>query len=173
MDMARDPLQHHWLIEPIGNLARYSMQAIAPATRPELVLTVLECPLSSEKGGVEGPWRWLNPVDSIFNALPARPEGDTRWAHRIGQLIDQVRAGGAGRQETMLRLYYLASHGALTEAERTSLAIAMWSARDATAAVLPTDTNLLAHTFIELPAHADLSFRHELRRTVKAAAAAQ
>ena len=152
MDMARDPLQHPWLIEPMNNLARYSIQAIAPSMRSELALAAIECPLSSEKGGVEGPWRWLNPVDSIFNAPPVRPEGDTRWAHRIGQLIDQVTTGAAGRQEAMLRLYYLSRHGALTGGEQTSLGTAIWSRRGVTAASLPAGTNLLAHTFLELPA---------------------
>jgi hypothetical protein len=152
MDMAREPLQHLWLIEPMSNLARYSAQAVAPAARSGLVLAALECPLSPEKGGIEGPWPRLNPIDSIFGTPPARPDGDTRWTHRIEQLIQAVQAGGTGRREAMLRLYYLTTHGALMETERASFGAAIWSARDTTPSALPTGTNLLAHPFLELPA---------------------
>ncbi len=140
MDMAREPLQHHWLIEPMSNLARYSAQAVAPSARSDLVLAALECPLSPEKGGIEGPWRWPNPIDSIFGTPPARPDSDTRWAHRIEQLIQAVQAGGPGRREAMLRLFYLTTYGALTDTERASFGAAIWSARDATpaASALPT-----------------------------------
>jgi hypothetical protein len=152
MEIARDPLHHIWLIEPISDLAKYSAQAVPRASWSELALAVLECPLSVEKGGISGPWPWLNPVESIFDARPARPGGDTRWAHRISELIREARAGGAARREAALRLYYLGRQGALTDAERVLFGAALWSATDGSPDSLPVGTNLLAHTFADLPA---------------------
>jgi hypothetical protein len=155
MDVARDSsVQHYWLIEPIGDLVKYSIQTVPPGDRSALVLAALEFPLSAEKGVGEGPWRWPNPVESIFEVRPVRPDGDARWTNRIRQLIHEARAGARGRQEAALRLYYLSIRGALTEAELESFGAALWSATGGAAAPLPVGTNLLAHTFVELPAPA-------------------
>ena len=121
MDLANDPFQHPWLIDPVGNLAKYSVQAINPRARSELVLAALECPLSSEKGVGQVPWEWLNPAESILNGTLTRPEGDTRWTHRIAQLVEQVGAGGNGRPEAVIRLAYLARAGVLTGGEQRVL----------------------------------------------------
>ncbi len=106
MDIAHNPL-HHWLIEPIQHLAQYGAQAIPRADQGELALVALECPLSVEKGGVQGPWPWVNPIEIIFNARPSRPDGDGRWTKRVDHLIREARADGASRTEAVLRLYYL------------------------------------------------------------------
>ena len=152
MDLARDPFQHHWLIEPISNLAKYSVQAIDPRARSALVLAALECPLSSEKGVGQTPWEWLNPADSILNGTLSRPEGDTRWLHRIVALIQQVAAGGTSRPEAVIRLAYLARAGVLTSEENESFATALWSIRDASTEALPANTRLLATAFVHTPA---------------------
>jgi hypothetical protein len=157
MDLARDSsLRHPWLFEPIGHLAKYSVLAVAPANRSTLVLAALEFPLSSEKGVAMGPMRWPNPIESFFRTRADRPDRDVRWANRIKQLIDEARAGAAARPEAALRLYYLSSQGALTEEERVSFGAALWSAKDQAAAPLPAGTNLLAHTFAELPGPAGI-----------------
>ena len=151
MNLAREPLPI-LLIEPIGDLGKFSVEAVSPPDRVNLVLAGLECPLSTEKGGINGPWPWLNPVEWLFNVHPVRPEGDTRWAHRVGQLLREAAAGAPGRQEAAPRLGHLAINGALTEPEKAALGAALWSSSDASAASWPAGTNLFAHTFAELPA---------------------
>ena len=153
MDLGNDAsLRDPGLFEPIGNLARYSFEAVRPVDRSDLVLAALEFPLSAEKGVGMGPVQWPNPVELFFQTRPVRPDGDTRWADQIKQLIDQAGAGAAARPEAALRLYYLSSRGALTGGEGKSFGFALWSATDGATAPVPAATNLLAHTFAELPA---------------------
>jgi hypothetical protein len=56
MDLGNDAsLRDPGLFEPIGNLARYSFEAVRPVDRSDLVLAALEFPLSAEKGVGMGP----------------------------------------------------------------------------------------------------------------------
>jgi hypothetical protein len=155
MDIARDSsLRHQWLIEPIGDLVRYSTLAIPPSDRSRLVLAALEFPLSIENGMAQGPWEWPNPIKALLETRPLQPEGDARWTNRIGQLLHEVRPGGGARHEAALRLYYLSSQEALTKDERETFGAALWSATDGAASPVPVATNLLAHAFASLPAPA-------------------
>jgi hypothetical protein len=163
IDIARDSLLHHWLIEPIGNLVKYSILAVPPADRSALVLAALEFPLSTEKGLTGGPWRWPNPVEDLFEIRPVRPDGDPRWINRIRQLIQEATTAGGPRTEASLRLYYLATAGVLTQQEREAFGAALWSVTDDTAAPIPAGTNLLPHTFAELPAPAGVDAGSLLR----------
>ena len=52
IEMAKDAqLAHFWLIEALGELAKYAAKAVPPARQDALALSVLEFPLPSEKGG--------------------------------------------------------------------------------------------------------------------------
>ena len=117
LGIARDAPVHPWLIDHIGNLARYSAQATAPTARSGLVLIALEWPLSGESGWRDGPWPWPNPIDSLFDAQCVRPESDTTWNHRVQQLLGAIRTGGVDRKEASLRLYYLARKGAFANSD--------------------------------------------------------
>jgi SIR2-like domain len=164
MDIARDSsLRHLWLIEPVGDLARYSILAIPPSDRSRLVLAALEFPLSIEAGIPQTAWEWPNPIQSLFETRPLRPDGDARWANRIRQLLHEASAGRGARHEAALRLYYLSSQGALATDEREAFGAALWSATDGAASPVSVSTNLLAHTFASLPAPAGVDSEASVR----------
>ena len=98
-EMARDPLiPHLWLMEASGELAKHAIKAIPPEQREALVLTVLEFPLPSEKGGQAHPI-WPQLVVDIWNERPAR-EPD----HRIDQLIAAAQKDKPDRPRAIVQL---------------------------------------------------------------------
>jgi SIR2-like domain len=152
-DLAHDSsLNHPWLVERIANLASYSAQAVPLSDRHRLVLSALEFPLGTEKGMDQGPFRWLRPMEAFFGVNPNRPSGDTRWVRRIEALLLASNANNPGRPEAVLRLHYLATHEGLTDDEREAFGLALWSETDGMQFPLPSKTDLLPHTFVQLPA---------------------
>ena len=115
--MAKDPqLADFRLIEALGELAKYAANAVPTTQQGALALSVLEFPLPSEKGG--RPPFWPRIVSEIWSAAPVRDPADTRWDHRVHQLIAAAQKGQADREYATLCLAYLAL--------RTRLNAARW-----------------------------------------------
>ncbi|MCP3415681.1 SIR2 family protein [Bradyrhizobium brasilense] len=152
IELAKEPLvTHPWLVEAIGELAKYAVKAIPPTQRGAFALTVLEFPLPSEKS-VGKNHRWPQVVFDIWNVPPAREAGDTRWDHRVGQLLTLARRGNTDREQAISQLAYLAVRGSLKPDETTAFGNALWSDLDAQEAGLPANTVLNAGAFLRLPA---------------------
>jgi hypothetical protein len=153
IELAKEPLvTHHWLIDAIGELVKYSVKAIPIAQRGAFALTVLEFPLPSEKGvcGPHPPWPQI--VYDIWNAPPTRNPGDTSWDHRVRQLLAIAQKGNIDREQATSQLAYLAVSGALKPDETTAFGSALWSDLDAREGGLPANTGLNAGVFLRLPA---------------------
>jgi hypothetical protein len=150
-EMARDPLiPHLWLMEASGELAKHAIKAIPPEQREALVLTVLEFPLPSEKGGQDHPI-WPQLVVDIWNVRPAREPTDKRWDHRIDQLIAAAQKDKPDRQRAIVQLAYLAIRDALKPDEAAAFGRALWSDVDAQDNGLPANTGLNPGILLRLP----------------------
>ena len=161
-EMAKDPqLAHFWLIEALGELAKYAAKAVPTAQQGALALTILEFPLPSEKGG-RLPF-WPRIVSEIWSAEPVRDPTDTRWDHRVHQLIAAAQKGQAGREYATLLLAYLALRDALRRGEVEAFGKALWSDVDAQENALPQNTGLSPSAFLQLPADDGIDVQARLR----------
>src|SRR5271165_2674171 len=116
LELAKNPLiRHIGLLEAIGDVVNYAAKAIRETHQGALTLSVLEFPLSSEKG-IDARF-WPQIVTSVWASTPDRPQDDPRWDHRVHQLIAAAEKGQPARQEAILRLAYLAIHNSLTANE--------------------------------------------------------
>ncbi len=173
--LAKDSqISHAWLLEALGELAKYAAEAISVGRQRELALDVFEFPLASEKGVHDRFWPQI--VSSIWNSTPKRDPGDARWDSRIRQLIGAAEKGQTARQEAILRLVYLAVRGLLKPDESAAFGRALWSDLDGLANALPVNTGILLSTLAELPsgegidAHARLRarlFEPDLRQVMR------
>jgi hypothetical protein len=151
-ELANDPLiVHLWLLEALGELAKYAAKAIPTEQQGASALAVLEFPLPSEKS-TQPPPTWPQIVVDIWSARPAREPADKRWDHRIDQLIAAAQKDRPDRQRAILQLAYLAIRNALKPDETTALGKALWSDIDAQDSGLPANTGLTPGIFLRLPA---------------------
>jgi hypothetical protein len=151
-EMSRDPqIAHLWLMEALGELAKQAVKAVPPKQREALVLTVLEFPLPSEKGGQIHP-TWPRLIVDIWKVRPDRDAAEKRWDHRIDQLIAAARKGQPDRQLAILQLAYLAHRDALKPDEAAAFGKALWSDVDAQDNGLPANTGLNPGILQKLPA---------------------
>ena len=150
-DLAKDlHIKHPWLTEILGNLLKYSVQAVPRSDRNVLVLPGLEFPLSAEKN-VDPPF-WPDSILFFWGGRFNRPAGDSRWTVRIQQLIQASGAGQPSREEAVNRLAFLAVHNLLTSEESRSFGEALWSETDREVNGVPVKTRLLMSMFAKLPA---------------------
>jgi hypothetical protein len=149
--IARDPdIWHNWLLEALCQLATRAAAAVPPELRSTLSLATMEFPLAAEKGTQDRFWPKI--VTAIWENVPARQGGDTKWQIRVANLIAASWQGGGSRPEAVLRLAYLDKHNALTSEERTAFGAALWSELTEGPLPLPARADLLASSFIKLPA---------------------
>jgi hypothetical protein len=161
-EMANDPqFSHFWLIEALGEVAKYVAEAVPPAQQGRLALSVLEFPLPSEKGAKLPSWPRI--VTEIWSAQPVRDATDTRWDHRIHQLLAAAQKGQPDREHATLRLAYLAMRNALKPDEATAFGKALWSDIDAQENALPQNTGLSPSAFLLLPADDGIDVQARLR----------
>lgn len=161
-EMAKEPLlSHFWLIEAMGELAKYAAGAVPVAEQGSLALSLLEFPLPSEKGANMPSWPRL--VTDIWDAQPVRDASDTRWDHRIAQLLAAAQKGQPDREHAILRLAYLSLRNTLKPEEATAFGIALWSDVDAHENALPQNTSLNISGVFELPAPDDIDVKSRLR----------
>ena len=151
-DLAKDRhMGHHWLAEILGDLLKFSVQAVPPSDRAALLLPALEFPLAAEKNA--DPHFWPDSVLLVFWGLHFdRPAGEARWTARIQQLIEASGAGQPSRQEAVQRMAFLAKQDSLTPAERKSFGEALWSEVGPGDNAVPERTGLLITMFAKLPA---------------------
>jgi hypothetical protein len=162
IDLAKDSLiWHNWLLDALGELAKYAPAAIPIARQGALALAVIEFPLASEKDTHDRFWPRV--VTAIWNSKPIRDPGDTRWDHRVRQLIAAADKGQPAREEATLRLAYLAIRGALKPDEATAFGRALWSDLDGEDNALPANTGILPSTFAQLPAGDDIDAQARVR----------
>jgi hypothetical protein len=151
IDLAKDPLiRHEWLLEALGDLAKYAAEVISVARQGALALDVIEFPLASEKGAHHRFWPKV--VTAIWNSTPNRDLGDPRWSNRVLQLIAAEEKGQPAREEATLRLVYLAIRDALSPEEAAAFGSALWSDLDEDTNALPVNTGILPSSFAQLPA---------------------
>lgn len=161
-EMANDPLfSHFWLIEALGELAKYAAKAVPTAQQGSLALSVLEFPLPSEKGAKLPSWPRI--VTEIWDGQPVRDPVDTRWDLRVHQLIAAAQKGQADREHATLRLAYLAMRNALKPDEAVAFGKALWSDVDAQENALPQNTGLSLGAFLQLPADDGIDVQARLR----------
>ena len=161
-EMANDPqLSHFWLIEALGELAKYAAKAVPTTQQGTLALSVIEYPLPSEKGAKLPTWPRI--VTEIWNAQPVRDLTDTRWDHRIHQLIAAAQKGQADREHATLRLAYLAMRNVLNPDEAAAFGKALWSDVDTQENALPQNTGLSPSALLLLPADDGIDVQARLR----------
>ena len=139
--------QHAWLFEVIDHLQTHSLSGIPTSEQGELLVDALDYPLQSEVTNASSP-RWPNPCIDYPNDRNTY----SNLENRIHQLIDSVANSVSGtRTSALQRLLPLAKKdNFLTQAERASLATALWgSAPDYQ--TLP-ETGLFPHALLLLPA---------------------
>lgn len=161
-EMANDPqLAHFWLIEALGEVAKYAAEAVPKAEQGGLALSILEFPLPSEKGGRLPSWPRI--VTEIWSARPVRDPTDTRWDHRVHQLLAAAQTGQPDREHATLRLAYLAMRNTLKSDEMTAFGKALWSDVDTRENALPQNTGLSPSAFLLLPIDDGIDVQARLR----------
>jgi hypothetical protein len=160
--LAKDSLiWHNWLLDALGDLAKYAAYAIPVTSQGALALAVLDFPLASEKGTHDRFWPSV--VSAIWESTPVRAAGDIRWDSRVHQLIAAAEKGQPAREEAILRLVYLAIRDALKSDERDAFGRALWSDLDGHDNALPINTGVIASTYAELPVGHDIDVQARLR----------
>ena len=155
IELAKEPLiLHPWILEALGELAKYAAEAIPISHQGALALSVIEFPLATEKGTQDRFWPEI--VTAIWHSTPERDSSDTRWDNRICQLIAAAEKGQVSRAEATLRLSYLAIRNVLKPAEAVAFGRALWSDLDEKDNALPLNTGLLPSTFAQLPVAAGI-----------------
>jgi SIR2-like domain len=161
--MANDPqFSHFWLIEAMGELAKQAAKAVPTSQQGSLALSVLEFPLPSEKGGAQFP-AWPRLVTEIWDAQPDRSDNDTRWDHRIHQLLAAAQKRHVDRQHAILRLAYLGMRNALKPDEATAFGQALWSDVETRENALPQNTGLNPSALLLLPVESGIEVQARLR----------
>ena len=152
VEMATDPqILHHWLLDALGDLAKFAAEAIAAPGRGTLAQAVIQFPLASEKNTSDRFWPLL--VNAIWDSKPDRDLSDPNWDARVQQLISASDKGQPARGEAILRLVYLALGNALKPGESEAFGRALWSDLDDNENPLPTNLGILLTTSLAgLPA---------------------
>jgi hypothetical protein len=149
--LAKDPsIRQPWLLDALGDVAKYAAKAISVSRQGALALDAIEFPLASEKGANHPFWPVV--VTAIWNSRPNRDPSDTRWEYRIRQLVAAGEKGSIGMKEAILRLVYLAIRKALRPDEMVAFGRALWSDLDEDSNSLPVNTGIVPSSFAELPA---------------------
>ncbi len=149
-DLAKDrQMKHPSLTKILGDLLKYSIQAVPQSDRGTLILSGLEFPLSAEKN--VDPHFWPDSILFFWGGRFSRPAEDLRWNVRIQQLIQASVAGQPSRNEAVNRLAFLAIHNLLTSDESQSFGDALWSETDREENGIPGKTDLLMSIFTKLP----------------------
>ncbi len=147
-----DRWRWHELFEPLGHLIKWSLSAIPPSKRQELLLDVIGFPLPDEIPHLSplqkdwpDSWRWIE------TSVLKRPESDRLFADRVAALIELVRTGlpeTRGRASVLLARLHVG--GVLTAHEGNLFGEALWSRRASTED-FPCDTSFYSHMFLILP----------------------
>ncbi|BCF89100.1 hypothetical protein PPGU16_21670 [Paraburkholderia largidicola] len=154
--------QHHWILDALKELGRYSSQSISRAAQEEVAWSVMNFPLSSEVD-VDSRF-WPSFVDMIWYAVPDRRSNEPMWKRRVQQLIKASDKDQPDRREAIMRLAFLVQRGALDADEQAGFANALWSGVDDGSDSLPSDANLLYSTIALLPAPQDIDVRARVCR---------
>lgn len=163
MELAQDPvLRHPWLTEALGDLVKYAAHAVSREGQGDLALAAIEFPLITEAGTEER--LWPDPVRPIWDSSPVRRGGDSRWNHRVQQLIAASHKGLPSRKEAVLRLTFLALNGALLHEESRQFAEVLWSELDAAEDGLPANTGLIPSAIAQLPFPSEIEPLKRLER---------
>lgn len=158
--LAREPaLRHYWLTEAIGELLRFSAEAVPISARGALAWDALDFPLASEIGVPER--FWPSTITMFWPADPNRPAADAKWDHRIADLI--AAANSEAREEAVLRLAYLVTRRALTNEEAAAFGRALWSEVDTGNPALPARMRLLPNIIMKIPAPESVDVASRLR----------
>ena len=164
-EMAKDPqLWHFWIIEALGELAKFAAASVPPNNRGFLALSAIEFPLPSEKGTNIPSWPRL--VTAIWNTKPDRDTSDTRWDHRISQLLSAAQKGHPDREHAILRLVYLTLKDALKPNEASAFGKVLWSDVDTQEHALPQNTGLSQGLLLRLPADNGINVEDRLRARI-------
>jgi hypothetical protein len=148
--MAREPwMRHGWILEALDELANQSASALSQATQGSLALEIMEFPLADEVQA--DTHSWPDVINRVWESTPERVGGESRWKHRIQELIAAAQSGQNSRTEALHRLSYLSLRNVLEPDERASVAGALWSEVD-DQSKLPEGTGLITAALADLPA---------------------
>lgn len=159
----RNSMQHHWVLEALGELANQSVATLPPLRQSKLAWEIIEFPLA-EEAKADTRW-WPELINRIWDTVPDRSDDDMRWRHRIQQLLAAAKSGQPSRKEAIHRLSYLSLRGSLHADESRSFGDVLWSEIDAQSG-LPVDTELLSSALANLPSPSTVDPNMVVRATL-------
>jgi len=143
-------VRHWWLFSALGNLLRRSLEAIPPGARHNASFAVLTMTVPGERSAEPMEREWPDLSLQLSAADVRRPPGDTRWSHRIDQLLELSSSQEElKRARALWRLFKLHEAKALTSDETAALGVSLWS-KVGTDGV-PLHTHLLQFALLMLP----------------------
>jgi hypothetical protein len=163
-------LQHHWILDALKELAKYSAQSISRAGQETVAWSAASVPLSHEASQEKHFWPAF--VEMVWQATPEVSARNAAWKLRIEELTAAAWKGRPERSEAIMRLTFLTLRGALDDGERLRFGNALWSDVDTQNNGLPLGTNLLSSTIALLPAPDTVNARALVRKVLFEASAA-
>ncbi|HEX7930450.1 MAG TPA: hypothetical protein VF470_06055, partial [Sphingomicrobium sp.] len=171
LELGEDPtIRNVGLFEPIGNLAHWSLAAVAPAQRGALASAALAFPTPGEAGfptardyPAASTWLWL------IAAVARRPPG--AWDERIDRLLSAL-AQNPQAQEARLRLTALAKFDLLSPQEAKAFGQILWTTLDMGVPPMPVAEPIMLGALRWLPHPEDVDVMGLLARRLFDAPAA-
>ncbi|RQM51006.1 SIR2 family protein [Paraburkholderia bannensis] len=157
-------LQHHWILDALKEVGKYSAQSISRAGQESVAWSAVSFPLSSESKQESRFWPAF--VEMVWQATPNMSARNAAWALRVQELTAAAGKGRPERSEAIMRLTFLVLRGALDDGERARFGSALWSDVDTQKDGLPSGTNLLSSTIALLPAPETIDARALVRRVL-------
>ncbi|WP_213779556.1 SIR2 family protein [Caballeronia sp. dw_276] len=160
-------LQHHWILDALKEVGKYSAQSISRAGQERVAWSAASFLLSHEASQEKHFWPEF--VEMVWQATPDMSARNAAWKLRVQELTAAAGKGRPDRSEAIMRLTFLMLRGALDDGEQARFGDALWSDVDKEKSGLPSGTNLLSSTIALLPAP-DTVDAHALVREVLFAA---
>ncbi|MDR6205366.1 SIR2 family NAD-dependent protein deacylase [Paraburkholderia graminis] len=157
-------LQHHWILDALKEVAKYSAQSISREGQETVAWSAASVPLSHEASQEKHFWPAF--VEMVWQATPDMSARDAVWRLRVRELTAAAEKNRPERSEAIMRLTFLTLRGALDEGEQARFGSALWSDVDTQKDGLPSGTNLLSSTIALLPAPDTFDARALVRRAL-------
>lgn len=157
-------LQHHWILDALTEVAKYSAQSISRAGQEAVAWSAASAPLAHEASQEKRFWPAF--VEMVWQASLEVNVHNPAWKLRIKELTAAAWKGRPERSEAIMRLTFLTLHGILDDEEQFRFGNALWSDVDTQNNGLPLDTNLLSSTIALLPAPETVNARALVRKVL-------
>ena len=147
--IARDP----WLEDPVQNILKRSWEALPEQQQRARVLDILSAPMIGMDDFSASSGRYPEPGHLLANNLipPDRATDEGRWQDIVDFLRRGLRVDGEARTRASIRISWMDSHNMLTDAEKSSIAHALWGDDYTVHDNLPVGTALFDWAFLISP----------------------